>query len=153
MKTFILILSVLLALFTSCKKSSQSPSVQALLQNKWKLLSEEYSYPTIPNAMSNKYDGISSDYYQFTLDDTLIVSQAGLPSAPYNPFQSRRKYSLLNDKNIFLYGNINGPSDTVTIQKITTDSLILTSPIYITYVDTSHNYVNATGVVTSRLFR
>jgi hypothetical protein len=153
MKTFSLILAFLFALFTSCNKTTQSLSVLALLQNRWVLLSEDYSYPTIPNAMTNVYNGVSSDYYQFNSNDTLISSQAGSPVAPNYPIKSIHKYSLQNDKSIFLYGNINGPSDTLTIQKITTDSLVLTSPTYITYVDSSRNYVDATGVITIRLFR
>jgi hypothetical protein len=153
MKTFLLILTFLFTLFTSCKKTTQSLTVQALLQIRWSVLSEVYSYPTISYASTNVYNGLSSDYYQFNLNDTLIISQAGLPSAPINPFQSIRKYSLLNGKNIILYGNTNGPSDTLTIQKITIDSLILTAPFNITYVDTSRNYATAIGIATTRLFR
>lgn len=153
MKTFLSILTFLFILFTSCKKTTVDPSVATLLQNRWVLLSETYSYPTIPNAMSNVYTGLSTDYYQFSLNDTFFVSVAGSPAAPNYPIQSSRKYSLLSDKYIFLYGGSNGPSDTLTIQKITSDSLVLTSPLYITYVDSSRNTVAATGVATSRLFR
>ena len=153
MKTFLLILTFLLTLFTSCKKTTESPSVQTLLQNRWVVLSETYSWPTISYASPNVYNGLSSDYYQFNSNDTLMSSQSGSPVAPNFPIQSIHKYSLLNDKSIFLYGNVNGPSDTLTIQKITTDSLVLTSPIYITYVDTTGNYVKAIGVNTIRLFR
>jgi hypothetical protein len=96
---------------------------------------------------------MSSDYYQFSLNDTFILSQAGSPSAPGYPIQAKRKYSLLDNNHIFLYGNSGVQPDTLTIQKITSDSLVLTSPLYFTYVDTSRNYVNDTGVITSRLFR
>src|SRR5690348_7200771 len=106
MKNFLLMLVCDFVLFTSCKKTTHDLSVQALLQNRWVLLSEEYSYPTIPYATSNVYNGLSSDYYQFNLNDTLVVSQGGSPTAPNYPFQSKHKYAIVNDKTIFVYGNV-----------------------------------------------
>ena len=148
--SWILLLALTVA---SCSKSSQNASTQSLLQNRWVLLSESYSYPTIPNSGTEVYNGYAADFYQFNGNDTLMISQSGTIFSPGYPLLLLRKYSLINSNQIFLYGNTNIAADTLTIQKLNADSLILTSPVYFSYVDSLQHQVTATGIETITLFR
>lgn len=139
MKCFIIIF-LLIASF-SCKKDNPiSPQTISLIQNKWTLVSEEYYYKNLP-SYNVKYVGISTDYYFFKTNDSLLMHQAGMPGLLNIPFTFSIPYKIISNNSILLPGQ-NGGNDTYfTIQKLTTDSLIFTNQITNTFT----NNGNTTG--------
>lgn len=139
MKYFFIIFLLLISF--SCKKdntiSSQSIS---LIQNKWTVVSEECYYKDLP-SYNVKYVGISTDFYYFKTNDSLLVHQAGAPGVPNIPRNFYTPYKIISNNNILLPGQ-NGGNDTYfNIQKIATDSLIFTNQITTTFT----NNGNTTG--------
>lgn len=123
------------AFLFACKKDAQ-PSYQVitLLQNKWTISSETLTYPTIPSYNAS-YTGTSTDYYLFNPNDTLFIQQAGLPGIPNNPISTAIKYSVSANNLIVLNPQTGSGKVNESIQKITTDTLILTNPITLSFTN------------------
>jgi hypothetical protein len=90
-----------------------------LLQHKWALISSNIVFPT-NTSLNSTYKGVSTDYYQFGSNDSLIIRQAGQINLPTLPVSIATKYFFI-DNNKLSYGLY--PDIQVNIKVLTNDLL------------------------------
>lgn len=136
-KGFILFIVFLNIMLVSCKKESGnvSPETKSLLQNKWTLISSSVVFPA-NTSLNSAYKGVSTDYYYFGSNDSLIISQAGQANLPTIPLSLTVEYSFVNN-NSMVYSLL--PATTIQIQTLTNNLLVLSN-------SATHTVINS-GVV------
>jgi hypothetical protein len=152
MKAKIKFLTVIIMLFiSSCKKDTAkvSPQTILLLQNKWTLISSSVVFPT--NASLNStYSGVSTDYYQFSSNDSLAIRQAGQVNLPTIPLSINTKYSFM-DNNRIAYSL--SPNIEINIKTITNNLLVLTNSATSTVMNSGVIVATYKGTKTDSLRR
>jgi hypothetical protein len=125
MSTAIKLFIAIAFLITSCKKDNAkvSPQIVLLLQNKWTLTSSNLVFPT-NTSLNSTYKGIATDYYQFGVNDSLTIQQAGQVNLSTTPLFITTKYSFI-DNNRLVYSL--SPGIEVNIKVLTNNLLVLTN--------------------------
>jgi hypothetical protein len=125
MSTAIKLFIAIAFLITSCKKDTAkvSPQTVLLLQNKWTLTSSNLVFPT-NTSLNSTYKGIATDYYQFGVNDSLTIQQAGQVNLSTTPLFITTKYSFI-DNNRLVYSL--SPGIEVNIKVLTNNLLVLTN--------------------------
>jgi hypothetical protein len=135
----------------ACKKDARpSSQIISLLQNKWALSSETLTYPTNP-SINASYTGTSTDYYLFNSNDTLLIQQAGIAGIPNSPISVAIRYSVIANNLIVLDSPTGAGNVKESIQKITTDTLILTNQITASFTNnggSTYTIYNGTRTIT-----
>jgi hypothetical protein len=112
-------------LITSCKKDNAKVPSQTvlLLQNKWTLTSSNLVFPT-NTSLNSTYKGIATDYYQFGVNDSLTIQQAGQVNLSTTPLFITTKYSFIDNSRL-VYSL--SPGIEINIKVLTNNLLVLTN--------------------------
>ena len=152
MKPVLVLLVIAVPLcITSCSKDGGNVSSQtiALLQHRWTLLSSSLVFPD--NAtLNSRYEGISTDYYQFGTNDSLIISQSGQVNLPGMPLSLTTKYSFLDNRRITYQIT---PGMEVNIKVLTNNLLVLSNTATHTVMNSGVVIATYTGTKTDSLSR
>ncbi|MFM2361245.1 MAG: hypothetical protein RLZZ316_147 [Bacteroidota bacterium] len=125
MSTAIKLFIAITFLITSCKKDNAkvSPQTVLLLQNKWTLTSSNLVFPT-NTSLNSTYKGIAADYYQFGVNDSLTIQQAGQVNLSTMPLFITTKYSFIDNSRL-VYSL--SPGIEINIKVLTNNLLVLTN--------------------------
>jgi hypothetical protein len=125
MSTAIKFFIVIVFFITSCKKDNAkvSPQTVLLLQNKWTLTSSNLVFPT-NTSLNSTYKGIATDYYQFGVNDSLTIQQAGQVNLSTMPLFITTKYSFIDNSRL-VYSL--SPGIEINIKVLTNNLLVLTN--------------------------
>jgi hypothetical protein len=112
-------------LITSCKKENGkvSPQTVLLLQHKWTLTSSNLVFPT-NTSLNSIYKSIATDYYQFGVNDSLTIQQAGQVNLSTTPLFITTKYSFIDNSRL-VYSL--SPGIEINIKVLTNNLLVLTN--------------------------
>jgi hypothetical protein len=123
MSTAIKLFIAIAFLITSCKKDTAkvSPQTVLLLQNKWTLTSSNLVFPT-NTSLNSTYKGIATDYYQFEVNDSLTIQQAGQVNLSTMPLFITTKYSFIDNSRL-VYSL--SPGIEINIKVLTNNLLVL----------------------------
>jgi hypothetical protein len=151
MRTAIHLFILIAFLITSCKKDNAkvSPQTILLLQHKWTLVSSNVVFPS-NSAINATYTASPTDYYQFGVNDSLTIRQAGQVNLPTMPLSVNTKYSFIDNSRITYSLS---PAIEINIKVLTNNQLVLANDA--TYTVTNSGMVVATyyGTKTDSLRR
>lgn len=125
MSTAIKLFIAVAFLITSCKKDNTkvSPQTILMLQHKWTLTSSNLVFST-NTSLNSTYKGIATDYYQFGVNDSLTIQQAGQVNLSITPLFITTKYFFIDNTRL-VYSL--SPGIEVNIKVLTNNLLVLTN--------------------------